>query len=323
MAGNFLNSSPAGAREVLVLDGLWDFEFEGASMRVGEGATIRSPGIWQAQFAALRNARGTGRYRRSLQIPPQWGGKRIVLILEGVFHESVIFVDEVAVAAHSDGWTPIEVDLTRHLEGKRSFVLGVDARAPDDHDRGRFSSSLAGKQEWYGVHGGIWKSARLEARDALHLDRLAVATSYDLAAGTVMVKGRLSVGERATLTLVVTRADAEILRETFELQARGFNVTLAVASPKPWSPEAPNLYRLEVQLVRDGEVINSLEHTVGFRQFVAKDGRLFLNGRPFYLLGALDQDWHAEEECRPPSQNSSSSVFATPSSWGSTPCAAT
>ena len=66
-----------------------------------------------------------------------------------------------AVAVHGDGWTPIEVDLTDALAGKTSFVLGVDARVPDDRNGGRFSQSLAAKQDWYGVQGGIWKSARL------------------------------------------------------------------------------------------------------------------------------------------------------------------
>ena len=95
--------------------------------------------------------------------------------MEGVFHELVILVDEAAVAVHGDGWTPIEVDLTDALAGKTSFVLGVDARVPDDRNGGRFSQSLAAKQDWYGVQGGIWKSARLEARDPIHIAKASRA----------------------------------------------------------------------------------------------------------------------------------------------------
>ena len=98
----------AGRRPTLTLDGLWDFEFEGPTARLdGEGHTIRAPGIWQTQFPTLRNAQGTGRYRRGVQIPADWAGKSIHLIMEGIFHESVILVDDVAVAVHGDGWTPI------------------------------------------------------------------------------------------------------------------------------------------------------------------------------------------------------------------------
>src|SRR5271163_4844498 len=157
-----MRADAAGRRATLTLDGVWDFEFEGPTAR------------------------------RGVQIPPGWRGKRIVLVMEGVFHESVILVDEVAVAVHGDGWTPIEVDLTDALDGKTSFTLGVDARVPDDRNGGRFSQSLAGKQDWYGVQGGIWKPARIEARDPVHLSELAVRCAHDLARGTVVVKGMLS-----------------------------------------------------------------------------------------------------------------------------------
>jgi hypothetical protein len=59
----------------------------------------------------------------------------------------VILVDEAAVAVYGDGWTAIEADLTDALGGKTSFVLGFDARVPDDCNSGRFSQSLAGNQD--------------------------------------------------------------------------------------------------------------------------------------------------------------------------------
>src|SRR6202161_3054797 len=120
---------------------------------LGRRPTLTLDRIWQTQFPALRNAQGMGRYRRGVQIPADWAGKSIHLILEGIFHESVILVDEVAVAVHGDGWTPIEIDLTDVLAGKTSFVLGVDARVPDDRHGGRFSQSLAAKQDCVGVPG--------------------------------------------------------------------------------------------------------------------------------------------------------------------------
>ena len=73
-----MDADVAGRRATLSLDGLWDFEFEGPTARLdGEGHTIRTPGIWQTQFPALRNAQGTGRYRRGVQIPADWAGKSI------------------------------------------------------------------------------------------------------------------------------------------------------------------------------------------------------------------------------------------------------
>ena len=297
-----MRADAAGRRATLTLDGVWDFEFEGPTARLGgEGHTIRSPGIWQAQFPALRNAHGTGRYRRGVQIPPGWRGKSIVLVMEGVFHESIILVDEVAVAVHGDGWTPIEIDLTDALDGKTSFALRVDARVPDDRNGGRFSQSLAGKQDWYGVQGGIWKPARIEARDPVHLSELAVRCAYDLARGTVVVKGMLSQAAKGVARLTLSRSGQAVARHDVPLRSAEFEARLEVANPDPWSPDRPNLYDLTVELVHDGRVVDSAERRIGFRRFEAKGGRLLLNGEPFYMFGALDQDWHPGEECRAPS----------------------
>jgi glycosyl hydrolase family 2 len=312
-----MRADPAGRRAALTLDGLWDFEFEGPTARLGgEGNTIRSPGIWQAQFPKLRNAQGTGRYRRGVQIPPGWKGKSIVLVMEGVFHESVILVDEVAVAVHGDGWTPIEVDLTDALDGKTSFVLGVDARVPDDRSSGRFSQSLAGKQDWYGVQGGIWKPARIEARDPVHLSDLAVRCGCDLARGTVVVKGTLSRAAKAVVRLTLSRSDQAVAQHDAPLRSAEFEATLEVSNPDLWSPDRPKLYDLAVELVHDGRVVDTAERAIGFRRFEGKDGRLLLNGEPFTMFGALDQDWHPREECRAPSADFLEQRFARAKAMG-------
>ena len=222
--------------------------------------------------------------------------------MEGVFHESVVLVDDVPVAVHGDGWTPIEVDLTSALDGKTAFVLGVEARVPDDRHGGRFSQSLAGKQDWYGVQGGIWKPARIEARNPIHISELAVRTSFDLAQGAVIARGRLSAQAQAKIRLTLSRLDRTVAAGEFDLASAEFEVELPVPGPEAWSPDAPNLYELAVEILREGTVVDAVERTVGFRRLETRDGRLFLNGAPFFMFGALDQDWHPEEECRPPSE---------------------
>ena len=308
----------AGCRSTLTLDGLWDFEFEGPTARLdGEGHTIRTPGIWQTQFPALCNAQGTGRYRRIVQIPAVWADKSIHLIMEGIFHELVILVDDSTVAVHRDGWTPIEIDLTQTLAGKTSFVLGVDARVPDDRNAGRFSQSLAGKQDWYGVQGGIWKSARLEARDPIHIAKAHVRTSFDLKTGVVSVSGdRSRVAAATSVRITLSRGGKSVASSTHHFRSERFNSLLALPQAEAWSPEAPNLYDLVIELIVGDATVDVIEKVVGFRRIEARDGRLFLNGKPFYMFGALDQDWYPEEECRPPNPQFLEQRFANAKAMG-------
>jgi len=315
---SFASEEPAYRRATLSLDGFWEFAFEGPTARLtGEGHEVRSPGIWQTQFPSLRNASGIGRYQRQVEIPDDWLGRNIVLVMEGVFHETTILIDGAPVASHGDGWTPIEVDLTDALAGKRTFVLGIHACVPDDRGGARLSLSLIGKQDWYGLQGGIWKPARLEARNAVHLAEVAVRTSYDLKTGVVTVSGKLSRAAPATTLRVSLSRDGEMVaRLVFHFRSADFEAALAIPDAAPWAPEAPNLYAAVIELISAGSVVDSVDRVVGFRRFEAREGGLFLNGRPFFIMGALDQDWHPEEECRPPSAEFLEQRFANAKAMG-------
>ncbi len=283
----------AASRPTLSLDGLWDFTFTGAAARLDGSRQIRVPGVWQAQFAELRNSTGTGTYTRTVEVPAGWTGKRAVLVFAGVFHETTIAINGEIVARHDNAWTPIEVDVTAF--GPR-FTLTVTARVPDERnyaERG-LGVMLHGKQDWYGLQGGIWKSVRLEARDAVHITNLAVATETDLTTHAVTVHGHLEGGNTASVTLTLTRNGHTIATQSFDT---GTEITLRLPVPavELWSPDAPNLYDLTVTLGTDVQT-----RTIGFRKFESRDGRLWLNGEPFYMFGALDQDWYPEEESRHP-----------------------
>jgi beta-galactosidase/beta-glucuronidase len=223
--------------------------------------------------------------------------------MEGVFHEATVLIDERPIATNGNGWTEFEIDLTTFLNGVETLALGVDAHAPDDRfsERRGFSQTLAGKQDWYGLQGGIWKAARLEARKALHLKTIAVQTSTDLESHHVKVRGELSIAAPASLRIALVRVGTIVSQQEYPVSASTFDLSLPIADVDLWSPDEPNLYQLIVSLVEGETIVDAIERTVGFRLFEARDAKLFLNGRPFSMFGALDQDWYPTDECRTPS----------------------
>ena len=52
---------------------------------------------------------------------------------------------------------------------------------------------------------------------------------------------------------------------------------------------------------RDGVAVDAVRDHFGFRTIEARDGKLYLNGKPFYLRAALDQDYYPETICSVPS----------------------
>jgi beta-glucuronidase len=81
-------------------------------------------------------------------------------------------------------------------------------------------------------------------------------------------------------------------------------LSAAVAAPKLWHFDHPNLYRWSASLLStSGEVVDSQEVTIGIRSVELKDGHFYLNSEPVRLVGV---DTHMDY----PGQGSAESVTA-------------
>jgi hypothetical protein len=74
-----------------------------------------------------------------------------------------------------------------------------------------------------------------------------------------------------------------------------------VPTLRSWSPDAPNLYRIRLELMRGGEVKDEIADNFGFRTIETRGGKFYLNGEPLYLRAALDQDYYPDTICTVPS----------------------
>src|SRR6185312_16769508 len=63
-------------------------------------------------FAADRFYVGYGWYRKHLDVPAAWSGKRINLEFDGVFQVAEIFVDGKRIGEHQGGYTGFTIDIT-------------------------------------------------------------------------------------------------------------------------------------------------------------------------------------------------------------------
>ena len=60
---------------------------------------------------------------------------------------------------------------------------------------------------------------------------------------------------------------------------------------KKWSAETPYLYRLQLYLMKDGKLIETLTHQVGFRKIEIKNGKFLINGSPLIIRGVNRHEW--------------------------------
>jgi Glycosyl hydrolases family 2, sugar binding domain/Glycosyl hydrolases family 2, TIM barrel domain/Glycosyl hydrolases family 2 len=268
-------------RQILSLDGIWDLHTDG-----GRSHKVAVPGPWQAASDELRGYTGSGRYGRDLSVPENWSGSRMRLIFGAVDYRAEVSINGTVVGAHEGGYLPFAFEVQEHVRPGASDLLEVqvwDDVGPD---------VPAGKQSWYGPLAGIWQSVALERVGPAFIERAEIVA--DPWTGEVNVVPYLAgESEGCAVTLVVMGPDGTaVAAET---------TTLVVPRPVRWELDEPALYSAELRVSRDGREIDRWRSTFGFRTIDAKDGRIFVNDRPIFLAGALDQDYHRHGICTAPS----------------------
>jgi hypothetical protein len=294
---------------LISLDGTWQFEHRSheGSAAGGEMRTIMVPAPWQAQFPDLRTRTGFGIYRREFKVTARHLRQRVFVHFGAVFHNARVFVNDTFAGAHEGGFLPFRFDITDQLViGKNRIEVQVESPTDDaeDFSLAALGEIPIGKQSWYGPLSGIWQPVYLDCRIRDHLARAAITA--DCTSGEV--RARLDFAAPLTRNAsiaarVLDRAEKCVASGDIHASAgSGFcDVVVRVADPLRWSPQDPALYQIEFTMRRGSRTVDRLEETFAFRSIETRHGRLFLNGEPLYLRGALDQDYYPDTICTPPS----------------------
>jgi hypothetical protein len=245
----------------------------------------------------IRRFDGPVWYRREIDVPADWAGKRIQLRLERTKYTQV-WLDRTAIGEQGLYGTPQIYDITGPATpGKHTLTILVDnraARRPVQGQAHQFDDST--QTNWNGILGRI----DLAATDPVWLDDVQVHS--DLAARAFRVRIRLgnTTGRPAAGTLAV---EAESFNHAGPahravLAATAFSGTETElilplgAEAKLWDEFSPALYRVTVRLAAapDSAAQFSDERTVetGLREFRVKDRQFVINGRPTFLRGKHD-----------------------------------
>ncbi|MBI4928885.1 MAG: glycoside hydrolase family 2 [Anaerolineae bacterium] len=279
-------------RPRLSLDGQWLFSTQTAlpntplNLQAENCSLIHVPAPWQAD-PRFRDHHGVAWYQRNFEIPAGWlTSERVIILGFGAAdYFAEIWVNGIRVGEHEGGYLPFEFDITTAARtGLNTIIVRVDD--PPEI----FTEIPHGKQSWYGMLSGLWQSVWLESRAAKHIRRVKITTS----GGQVSVEVSLSSPMTGKILVKVTAPGGEIIAQTDSATP---HFSIQIDHPLPWSPDEPNLYILTVSMEAD-----EVTETFGFRTIETREGRILLNGRPFYLRAALDQDYYPELICTPPSQ---------------------
>ncbi|WP_306060586.1 glycoside hydrolase family 2 protein [Natronococcus wangiae] len=291
-------------RSTRSLNGSWEFAPDPDDVGVDENwaaadaslpserrRTVTVPHAWQ-ELDDLREYAGVAWYRTTVEeLPP---GERHRLRFGAVDYEATVWVNGEKVGTHRGGYLPAEFDVTDALvDGENVVAVRVDD--PED-----ISEIPHGKQgaPWYQRVSGIWQDVTLAGVPATRVTGVRISPDLERDAADVVFDA--TGGDSSlTATVTATRDGETVATASADVDGEGGGATLAFDDPEYWSPENPALYDVAVELERGGEVVDRYEDYFGMRSVESRDGRLYLNGEPYYVRGALDQGYYPETLYRP------------------------
>ena len=287
------------------LNGLWDYaitEKDALRPSAWDGQILVPFPIESALSGVMKPLTEQQRlwYRRTFTVPRQWDGRRVLLHFGAVDWEATVWVNGREIGTHRGGYDAFSFDITDALNPKGAQEILVAVWDPTDaghQPRGKQVRKPGGI--WYTPTSGIWQTVWLEPVAASHIQSLRITPQVDTSSVIVQTLARSGAGrdlesevEVLDGTKVVQRAKISTSATAGEVVAP--KVELKVPNAKLWSPDFPHLYGLRITLFEDGKKVDAVESYFGLRKIaVAKDAkginRLFLNNRPLFQFGPLDQ----------------------------------
>ena len=289
------------------LNGLWSFDFDFGRSGLEKGfhaaetlnSQILVPFCPESTLSTVEYTDYLDSiwYQKSLNIPEEWSGKRILLHFGACDYESLIYLDGQLVHLNYGGSASFTVDLTALVQPGKRHNLVVNAK-----DDIRSATQPGGKQSleffsagcFYTRVSGIWQTVWMEAVSIEALAYCEIFPDIDnnlvtLAPGFFEYHPDLSL--RATVRdgeFVVTQHQQKVGSASFMQLGLG-------ETTKLWSDTEPNLYSLELTLLnRDGEIIDEVSSYFGMRKIHIQKNQLFLNNQPLYLRMVLDQGFYPD-----------------------------
>lgn len=269
---------PSDCKEVRTFDGEITVPFAVESMLSGvEKPLLPSQRLW---------------YRKIFVLPLKMRGMNILLNFGAVDWQCTVYINNKLAGSHTGGYCSFTLDITDMLvEEENELVVCVY----DPTDKGyqqRGKQVLDTHGFWYTATSGIWQSVWLEAVDPCHITKLRMIPNID--DKTLKIKTNISSHEDCSVKVTVYDNNSEILTDTISLDGE-----IKFNNIKLWSPENPFLYDLKIELIKNGETVDTVKSYIGMRKFsVEKDKngipRFFLNNKPYFQRGLLDQGYWSD-----------------------------
>ena len=239
-------------------------------------------------------------YRKMFELPEGFKKERVLLHFGAVDQECDVFLNGKKLGSHVGGYLAFYFDVTEYLvEGENVLTLCVkDYTEKAPHARGKQKLVRKGGMSslFYTPQSGIWKTVWLESVADTYVERVKITPIFDEAAVKVEV---LTVGETDNEAFISIYDGSNLVAEMSTVEK---SAVISLPDFTPWTPENPHLYDVKITYGKD-EVCSYF----GMRKLSTgkdKNGllRFFMNNKPFFFNGVLDQGYWPESLLTAPTE---------------------
>lgn len=281
-------------RTFILLDKGWGYRPISDTGLKSSMKQVTVPHTWNANY--IPGTRSYNRemmvYRRDLEITPNMKDKRLFLYFEGVNSSATVLVNNKSVGSHKGGYTAFCMEVTDYAkQGINKLEVWVT---------NAYNPEILPISGDFNIYGGIHRPCHLLVTEQdcisplfyaspgvfIHQDKVSEKQAQ------ITVETMLSLrGKKQGLKVRTTIEDAKgnIISQNIEQNVTNENVKqpFVIEHPVLWNAKQnPHLYKVIVELLDDGKVIDRVEQRTGLRYFsVDADKGFFLNGKYLDLYG--------------------------------------
>lgn len=233
-----------------------------------------------------------GSYRREINIPSNWDGKRIIAHFGSVTSNIYLYVNGKFAGYAEDSKVAAEFDITPFLKKGKNLIAFQTFRWCD--------GSWCEDQDFWRLSGPA-RENYLYARSKDHrlLDvRVETDLKNNYKDGYLNITAKVQGNTLAYFGLYDPDGKEVIVTGTDNVRNGVAKYQLRVKNVRKWSAETPNLYTLVVSPIQNGGMYLPYEIVqvkVGFRKVEIKNKQFLVNGQPVLLKGADRHEMDPDE----------------------------
>ena len=233
-----------------------------------------------------------GSYRREINIPANWDGKRVIAHFGSVTSNIYLYVNGKFAGYAEDSKVAAEFDITPFLKKGKNLIAFQTFRWCD--------GSWCEDQDFWRLSGPA-RENYLYARSKEHrlLDvRVETELKNNYKDGALNITAKVQGNTLAYFGLYDPDGKEVIVTGTDNVKNGVAKYQLRVKNVRKWSAETPNLYTLVVSPIQNGGMYLPYEIVqvkVGFRKVEIKNKQFLVNGQPVLLKGADRHEMDPDE----------------------------